>query len=282
LVVIALQIVLAFCVGVFQGIGAGLRGTTADPSEVGQAVTEFLMGPTGVSLSIVLTEAVFLGVALLSVRRLPGGPRDNLGLQRPALPWLAYPLFATGALAVALLGDLLATPVDTLIPSMMDAQKLRSQVPGANGIPFGTLIARAPGFVEELLFRGYVQRRLLRHWRPRSAILFASLAFAVAHLDPVHMVFALPIGLWFGILAWRTNSIWPSVAGHMFVNALWNIWGICVAKLDVSDATGAAVTIIAAVCALAGFVGSIIVLRRMRPYSVVLATPVHPSEPTVV
>jgi membrane protease YdiL (CAAX protease family) len=85
---------------------------------------------------------------------------------------------------------------------------------------------------------------------------------------------AFPLGVWFGILAWRTNSIWPGVAGHMFVNAFWNIWGICAAKLDTSDISEAAVTIIAAVCGVAGLVGSIIVLVRMSARGTASAVPV--------
>lgn len=282
LLVLAAQVLLAFGVAVFLGIGAGVRGAAPDPAEIGRNVAAFLAGPTGISPSILLNEAVFLGVALYCVRRLSGTKRENLGLPRPALPLSAYLLFAVASAGVALLGDLLASPVNELIPSMMDAQKLRSQVTWATGIPFVIIIALAPGFVEELLFRGYVQRRLLLCWRPRSAILFASVAFAMAHLDPVHVVFALPLGIWLGILAWRTNSIWPGVAGHVFVNALFNIWGICVAQLAISDAAGTAVTVIAAVCAVVGFVGSIFVLRRMPPPSVVPAEAVCPPPPTAV
>jgi membrane protease YdiL (CAAX protease family) len=280
LLILAGQIVLGFCAGFVLAFIPGFRGEKVDPATVGQSVAAFLAGPAGMSVLVLLSEAVFLGVALFGVRPLPGTQRENLGLARPALPLLAYPLFAVGSIAVALFGGLLGDMVNRLIPSMLNADALRSQVTWTTGIPFVAIIALAPGFVEELLFRGYIQRRLLRRWRPRSAILFASVAFAVAHLDPTHVMFALPIGIWFGILAWRTNSIWPGVAGHMFVNALWNVWGICVLKLDLSDDVQSTASAIGAVCALVGFLGSIVMLRRMQPRAVVPAEPVHTPDAT--
>ncbi len=281
LLAVAACFALMLAAGFFMGFGTALQGGKPDPADIGNDVMAFMVRPTGMSLSILLTEAVFLGVALFGVRRLTGAKLDNLGLRRPAIPWFAYPLFAAGSAAVAAFGEVLATPINELIPSTLDTEKLCGQVTWATGIPFVTIITLAPGFVEELLCRGYVQRRLLRRWRPWSAILFASVAFAVLHLDPTSVASALPGGIWLGILAWRTGSIWPGVAGHMFVNALWNIWGICVQKLDISEDSANAAALVAAACALVGLVGSVVLLVRMRTRAVVLAQPAAAPDSTV-
>jgi membrane protease YdiL (CAAX protease family) len=53
-----------------------------------------------------------------------------------------------------------------------------------------------------------------------------ALLFAVAHLNVIQAVFALPLGIWLGIMAWRTGSIWPGVLCHAVVNAVWNLVNI--------------------------------------------------------
>ncbi len=70
-----------------------------------------------------------------------------------------------------------------------------------------------------MLFRGYAQRRLLQRWHPAAAVGVSSALFAAAHLDPVHVVGVVPLGIWFGIVAWLTGSIWPAIICHTANNA---------------------------------------------------------------
>jgi len=93
-------------------------------------------------------------------------------------------------------------------------------------VPFVLFIALVPGFVEETLFRGYIQRRLLKRWSPAVAILVTTVLFAIMHIMPHAVVNAFVIGLWLGVLAWRTGSVWPGIVSHAFINGSWNIWQI--------------------------------------------------------
>ena len=81
------------------------------------------------------------------------------------------------------------------------------------------VISLVPGVVEELLFRGFVQRRLLRRLPAITSILITSLLFAAAHLDPMHAAGVAPLGIWLGVIAWRANTIWPAMLGHIGNNA---------------------------------------------------------------
>jgi len=85
-------------------------------------------------------------------------------------------------------------------------------------------ISLAPGFSEELLFRGYMQRRLLERWNASAAILVTSLIFALFHITPHAVVFALPVGIWLGLMAWKSRSVWPGIVCHALINGMWNIW----------------------------------------------------------
>ena len=73
---------------------------------------------------------------------------------------------------------------------------------------------------EELTFRGYVQTTVGLRRPPAVAIAVAALLFALLHLDPVRFPALVFLGALFGWLAWRSGSIWPSVAAHATNNGI--------------------------------------------------------------
>jgi len=82
------------------------------------------------------------------------------------------------------------------------------------------MVAVVPGLIEELMFRGYVQTRLAERWHPLLAITVTALMFSVIHLDPIHMLGVVPLGLWLGAVAWRADSVIPAMLCHAANNAL--------------------------------------------------------------
>jgi membrane protease YdiL (CAAX protease family) len=85
---------------------------------------------------------------------------------------------------------------------------------------FAAAISLGPGVSEELAFRGFFLRGLLSRLSPRQAVILTAAAFALFHLDPLHILLAFPAGLWLGYVVVRTGSIYPAIAGH----ALNNLW----------------------------------------------------------
>lgn len=73
---------------------------------------------------------------------------------------------------------------------------------------------------EEIAFRGYAQSALRTWARPWPSILGGAFLFAGMHLDPVRFPAVLLLGIAFGWLAFRSGSIWPSVAAHAVNNFL--------------------------------------------------------------
>src|SRR5690606_18245349 len=102
-------------------------------------------------------------------------------------------------------------------------RELYAQMTWSVSIPFLLFISLAPGFVEEVLFRGYVQQRLLSRWSAWVAIIASSVVFALFHVTPHAFVLTFPLGVWFGWLAWQTRSVWPGIVCHAFVNGSWNV-----------------------------------------------------------
>lgn len=73
---------------------------------------------------------------------------------------------------------------------------------------------------EELLFRGLMMRLLTQggHWR--GAIVATAVAFSVFHLDPVGLLPRTLMGVYFGLLVWRSGSIFPAILAHGLNNML--------------------------------------------------------------
>lgn len=74
--------------------------------------------------------------------------------------------------------------------------------------------------VEEVIYRGYAQRRLVERFGPVVGILIASALFAVSHQELAHAEFTFALGIYLGCIAYRTGSIGPSILAHMAVNTV--------------------------------------------------------------
>jgi membrane protease YdiL (CAAX protease family) len=145
---------------------------------------------------------------------------ERPGLQRPAL---LGPGLLAGALLVTVTVALGATMSGTLgVASCSGA--LREGVL--------QLVLVGPTAVgEELWLRGAALRALARGTHPAFAVLGTGFVFGGLHLmnPSATWVAALNValvGVWFGAMAWRAQSIWPAVGAHL----AWNwfegfVWG---------------------------------------------------------
>jgi membrane protease YdiL (CAAX protease family) len=122
-----------------------------------------------------------------------------------------------GIASSLLLSQLVDEPSEQL---RLMTEMMRAHANGGFLIVLLLLVGVLPGFVEELLFRGYMQSRLLRRWPPVVAITASTLVFAAAHMDPLHVVGVLPLGIWLGMVAWRADSVWPAMLCHGINNAI--------------------------------------------------------------
>ncbi len=73
---------------------------------------------------------------------------------------------------------------------------------------------------EEILFRGVLMQLLARGGRMWSAIVISALLFAVFHLDFIGLLPRTLLGIYFGILVWRSGSIFPAMVAHGANNLL--------------------------------------------------------------
>jgi membrane protease YdiL (CAAX protease family) len=85
------------------------------------------------------------------------------------------------------------------------------------------LVSLSPAIVEEVAFRGVIQSTLQRVAGERDALLIQAALFSVLHLMPMMFISHFFMGLCFGYLRVRSNSLYPS----MILHAAWNAYVLC-------------------------------------------------------
>ena len=170
-------------------------------------------------------HGLVLGVAAVAPALLSSQPtRKRLGLVRGRAPLWTWPILIISAPFAGLIMELLC-------PFLVEepGESIRLLVSVVRGrSPVGLLAASMvivvqAGLLEELLFRGYVQTRLLKRWHPVWAIALPTLIFTLLHMDWRHMLGVWPVGVWLGVIAWRAGSVWPCILGHCLNNALFMV-----------------------------------------------------------
>jgi len=86
----------------------------------------------------------------------------------------------------------------------------------------------AAGYVEELIFRGFLFRAMARD-NLRSAIIVSAVTFGAGHIVNLantadtlgvllQVCYAIVIGFMYTIMVYKGGSLWPCIVSHMFVN----------------------------------------------------------------
>ena len=176
---------------------------------------EVTQSPVGLFLLIVAPQIALVTPCLIAAYLSPQPMSRRLALVRgnwPVWAWLA------AALATPLIGLVSGLVISFFIEESDSLRELseifRHQGKTGFTAQLILMVALTPALCEELLFRGYVQSRLTRAFPPVMGILFSSLAFAAFHMDPVHIIAVVPLGLFLGWLTWQSGSLFPAMLAH--------------------------------------------------------------------
>jgi sodium transport system permease protein len=82
------------------------------------------------------------------------------------------------------------------------------------------LFAFTPAVCEEVVFRGLILRGLLTRLPPATAIALCGALFGLFHIDVYRMLPTALLGVMLSFVAWRSGSLWPSIAAHFVNNAI--------------------------------------------------------------
>jgi membrane protease YdiL (CAAX protease family) len=189
----------------------------------GYSVDEFDELPLGlIVLGQVGLWAGLLGVPLVVSRTKGNGLVSDFGLtvrrtdplvgglwgfltQFPIIPLLYWPIVQLANVDV----DDLSAPARELTDRAVD--------------PFGVVmlvvfVGIAAPIVEEIFYRGLLQRSLARRFGPTLAVIGTAVIFGVSHMQLLQLPALVVAGLVFGILAQRSGRLGPPIAAHIVFN----------------------------------------------------------------
>ncbi|MCB9923085.1 MAG: CPBP family intramembrane metalloprotease [Planctomycetaceae bacterium] len=234
---LGLVLALAFQAIIAGAAAAVLLSHGVDKSQLHPQITDWLTSPGG-GLALFIGGQVGLVVpALFAAVRSSESWRTRLGLV-PGRKLILVSLVVALASALPMTVGLgLAELAARTFPPDEGTLRFFGLLTPTSGFVFVVTTALLPGFFEEMLFRGYVQRRLLERWHPMWAIGVTTLMFSLVHGAPYQIVAVIPLGIWFGVVAWRTGTIVPTIISHAFVNGGLISWQLLAKFKAISDTT---------------------------------------------
>ncbi len=155
--------------------------------------------------------------------RMSISPLADLGLRAPSTSIGLAGVLTVAALTASILGTFVyGFTVDRLGLDFLRPPEIDDEIlfPGVGVLlTFQALVVVTP-VSEELLFRGFALRGLLRSIGPGPAVVASAVVFAALHLEPGSMIPIFFTGVFLGWLYVRTGSLWPCIAAHAGQNVL--------------------------------------------------------------
>ena len=252
--VLVLAVALAIMFQIVVTVAIILKHYTAgvSPRDLSAKMQETLTIPRVTLLFLALGQLGFAGSAWIYLSQNKQPWRDRIAWRPPRPGFSVYPIAIFATAIPTGLGLYLGQILEGILPHDPSFVAFFENLTVPISIPFVILIGLLPGFFEEIVFRGIAQQRFVQRWGVFAGILVTSITFAVAHLMPLNMVVVFPIGAWLCYIAWKANSIWPTIACHIAINSGVNLYRVVVKFAELPDwaqkATIITTLVIGAIC----------------------------------
>ncbi|CAK7083621.1 type II CAAX prenyl endopeptidase Rce1 family protein [Tissierella carlieri] len=169
---------------------------------------------------LLITEYIIILLPNLIYLKLTGIPlKQSLRLNKISLKQAWYIIWITiFSYPVAIF---LNTLVITILSFFGEMVPSSVPIPENLGLYFLSIfiIALSPGICEEIMFRGTIMNAY-EDIGKKKAILFSAILFGLFHLNLQNFAGPTFLGLIFGIIVYKTNSIYSSILGHTLNNGL--------------------------------------------------------------
>ena len=171
-------------------------------------------GKLSMNMALVIPEVIMLIPALIYVLVLKPNTVDdvNMSVVSPVttiltviLTFLIMPLvmFINGVTSLFAENN-----VNTVLDELVNSNPLWLNL---------VLIALLPAVVEEFLFRGLILNGYKKR-NPMVAIILSAVLFGLMHMNLNQFSYAFAIGIIFGLMAYATGSLLPSIMSHFIIN----------------------------------------------------------------
>jgi len=184
-------------------------------------IEELIMSWVDIRIPVILSSVIcFLIVWLIIRKQWKADKFWSAGNLRISPPLLCISLGAAlNVLTICIL---------SMIPIAQQPQPF-DDIIGNNFIIDFIMVALLAPVVEEIIFRGIVQKRLTKMMNARSAVFLQALIFGIVHLNLLQGVYAFVLGMIIGYIYHWFDSIWVAVILHIAFNgtsiALFYIFG---------------------------------------------------------
>ncbi|MCG3152131.1 MAG: hypothetical protein GEEBNDBF_01419 [bacterium] len=188
------------------------------------AIDQLVREPPAIAVALSLTQLIALLMCVIGARGSKVPAEERVALLSPWGSRLLLTIAPLGALGVVVLTTLLHQHFFQEPPEEAAAMSTALQTTGGalRWILAGLIMLSAP-VTEELFYRGFVLRGLLRRLPIGFAILVSGWLFAMAHGSGSYQLLILPLGCYLGWISLVTRSIWPAVWAHMLVNGFYAV-----------------------------------------------------------
>jgi membrane protease YdiL (CAAX protease family) len=171
-----------------------------------------------------LTQVLWVLLALCGAAlSRSGSVSDRLGLGRDGLPISTSLVVMVGfvGLSSALSQGLASFELrETGSLAQIDAVVREARARAPSFLLMLLAMGIAPGFGEEILFRGFIQRGLVPRLGAFWAVLLSAAIFGLAHFDLVHSPLAFLLGTYLGVLTQLAGGIRTAILCHVVNNTL--------------------------------------------------------------
>ncbi len=226
---------------------------------------EYMSTSTGLLVVVLPGQLVFLGAALFGGMLSPQPLRQRLLLVKGRYSIWSWFLFAMATPCVAMIANLIVNNLNRQPSQQLEMLEKMFQMQSQQSVLLLLfMMCVVPGIAEELLFRGYLQGRLLERLSPFWAIVISTSIFAAAHLDLQHAIGVIPLGFWLGVVAWRAGSVWPAILCHIANNAFAILASLFASQAD-EMATVGIIGLLVLACSAMAFTLSMVSLSARAP-----------------
>ncbi len=192
-----------------------------------------LLHPTVVRWSAVIGQTIFIFLpTILFAKLLSTNLCDVFPMRVPKLKESTFGLLSLLALQwiceiYSALQDLIPLPVfieEFFQPLKQMLMEMTKAIATANSIPelivVLCVVAIVPAIIEETLFRGLIQRSFEHVITPFTSAVLSGAIFGIFHLNPFDVIPLIGIGIFLGILRYRSGTMLLPIAAHFLNNAI--------------------------------------------------------------
>ncbi len=183
-----------------------------------ETVLKWFESPVALGVQVVIMSSLFAGLAWGVPALWRVSPRRWLRLHLPPASVIVYAVM--GIVGLGFLVDELVFLLHISNPKVFDPagldmfNKMFRHASIAVFVVLTVIVTVGPGIGEELFFRGLMMRSLLSYTHPSAAVSISAVLFGLIHFDVLQSPGAALIGIYLGMVAYRSGSLIPAMVAH--------------------------------------------------------------------